>query len=185
MKKKSALTTILVTIIMLASAFFMSSCATIMNGNQQKIPISTTPPGAKITIYDSHNMIVWSSKSPTTVYLKRGQGYFQGASYRVVIEKTGYKPKEFQITSTLNAGWYIVGNFFIGGWIGWLIVDPITGAMWNLQPEKISLALESGILKSQNSLNKENTMKKVGLRIILKKDINEDIFQKLAPIRIN
>jgi len=56
----------------------LSGCATIMNGDRQSISFETKPSEAKITIYDSHNMIVWSSKTPTTVSLKRGSGYFQG-----------------------------------------------------------------------------------------------------------
>jgi len=38
-------------------------------------------------------------------------------------------------------GWYIAGNILVGGLIGWFIVDPITGAMWNLEPENVEMAL--------------------------------------------
>jgi len=38
-------------------------------------------------------------------------------------------------------GWYI-GNLLFGGLIGLLIVDPLTGAMWTLDPKDINLILE-------------------------------------------
>lgn len=46
--------------------------------------------------------------------------------------------------------WYAVGNLFIGGLVGWLIVDPATGAMWTLDPQlaidmpRLSAAESSG-----------------------------------------
>ncbi len=126
-------------------------------------------------------MEVWSSETPTTVSLKRGSSYFQGASYRIEVEKKGYAKKQFQITSTLNAGWYIIGNLFIGGWIGWLIVDPITGAMWNLSPEKVSIALESG--KASYLLPGETPNNTI--MVVLRNQINNDLFKRLKPERLN
>ena len=164
---------------LLISVFY--GCASIMSGGEQNINFSTKPQGAKITIYDSHNMEVWSSKTPASILLKRGSGYFQGASYRVVIEKKGFAKKQFQITSTLNAGWYIVGNLFIGGWIGWLIVDPITGAMWNLTPDKVSIALESG--KASFLLPGETP--KNTIMVVLREQIDNDLFKRLMPERLN
>jgi len=82
--------------LIIAAALFISvfyGCASIMSGGEQNISFSTKPQGAKITIYDSHNMAVWSSQTPTSVSLKRGSGYFQGASYRVVIDKKGFAKK--------------------------------------------------------------------------------------------
>jgi hypothetical protein len=38
------------------------------------------------------------------------------------------------------SGWYF-GNVVFGGLIGMLIVDPLTGAMYNLTPEKIEQPL--------------------------------------------
>jgi hypothetical protein len=40
------------------------------------------------------------------------------------------------VDSTIN-GWY-VGNIVFGGFIGWLIVDPLTGAMWALDTEHVN-----------------------------------------------
>ena len=170
---------LIVSAAMLIVVFY--GCASIMSGGEQKISIATRPKGARITIYDSHNMEVWSSQTPVTVSLKRGNGYFQGASYRIEVKKKGYAAKQFQITSTLNAGWYIVGNFFVGGWIGWLIVDPITGAMWNLSPEKVSIALESG--KASYLLPDETPDNTI--MVVLRESIDDTLFKRLQPERLN
>ncbi|RKX84117.1 MAG: hypothetical protein DRP57_06540 [Spirochaetes bacterium] len=170
---------IIIAVALLVTVFY--GCASIMSGGEQNISFSTKPQGAKITIYDSHNMPVWSSQTPTNVSLKRGSGYFQGASYRVVIDKKGFAKKQFQITSTLNGGWYIVGNLFIGGWIGWLIVDPITGAMWNLTPDKVSIALESG--KASFLLPGETPANTI--MVVLREQIDNDLFKRLKPERLN
>lgn len=37
--------------------------------------------------------------------------------------------------------WYIGGNLLFGGLIGWLIVDPASGAMWHFDPEQVSVLL--------------------------------------------
>ncbi|GEM_PF-688228 len=194
----------LILVVALVTGVFFG-CASIINGDQQNIDFVTEPEGAKITIYDSNNMVVWSSKTPVTVSLKRGNGYFQGATYRVIIEKPGYARKQFQIKNTLNAGWYLAGNLFLGGWIGWLIVDPITGAMWNLTPEKVSVVLEnagSSLLlpgkqgkvesyahKAHDANDPHDTHDartlKNRLVIILRSQIDDKLFNELKPVRLN
>jgi hypothetical protein len=80
-----------------------------------------------------------NATTPYTAALDRGVGYFKPAEYRVVVESEGYKTKEVTIKGTVN-GWYVGGNILFGGLIGWLIVDPITGAMYNL-PKEVSVDL--------------------------------------------
>ena len=54
-------------------------------------------------------------------------------------ETMALKDISFNIKPTPN-GWYLAGNFIFGGLLGWLIVDPATGAMWNLKPHHTSIA---------------------------------------------
>ena len=72
--------------------------------------------------------------TPTTVTLLTKRGYFKGKNYTVVFKKEGYKDQEMAIKRGTD-GWYIFGNLLFGGLVGWLIVDPITGAMWTLPKE--------------------------------------------------
>jgi len=58
----------------------------------------------------------------------------------VRITKDGYEEQSIPIKSSPN-GWYIGGNLIFGGLIGWFIVDPLSGAMYTLSPEKVSAAM--------------------------------------------
>ncbi|RAZ54769.1 hypothetical protein [Campylobacter hyointestinalis] len=115
----------------------LSGCASIMENSQaQKFDIVSDPSIAKITVKDiKSNKIVIENKTPFQIVLDKKAGYFQGKSYLVTLSKDGYKDISFNIKPTPN-GWYLAGNLIFSGPIGWLIVDPLTGAMWNLKPEQ-------------------------------------------------
>ena len=51
----------------------------------------------------------------------------------------GRSDTEVKLNSSVS-GWYWA-NFLFGGAIGMLVVDPLTGAMYNLAPEKIEQPL--------------------------------------------
>ena len=59
----------------------------------------------------------------------KSDGYFDGQSI-VTFKKEGFEDHTVLITSGAD-GWYIFGNLGFGFLIGWLIVDPATGAMWS------------------------------------------------------
>jgi len=153
----------------------LSGCATIVSGGDQKVDFQSDPSEASIKVYDSSGMVVASSQTPTSLLLKKGAGYFKGASYRVVVEKPGYKRTEVLLQSSLNAGWYIAGNLFIGGLIGWLIVDPMSGAMWTLSPERVSTELSAEV--SSMHPGKE-------LKIVLLADVPREVRSLMAPVAI-
>ncbi|MCA1825983.1 MAG: PEGA domain-containing protein [Myxococcales bacterium] len=129
---------------------FVSSlgCASIIKGGgPQSISIRSSPSDANVTIYEaSTGTAITSGRTPYTVALNKSRGFFSGSKYRVVVEKPGFAPREAVIDSNVS-GWYVGGNLLFGGLIGWLIVDPATGAMWTLSPEDLSLDLQqkSGI----------------------------------------
>ena len=77
--------------LILAFVVGLSGCASIMSGSTQRIKISSSPDNANVVIYDMHNTKVWDSTTPATARLKKGDGYFKGALYRVEISKEGYE----------------------------------------------------------------------------------------------
>ena len=156
-------------------AFMFSSCASILNGGFENIPISSSPSQAQVKILDQNNAVFWSGATPATVNFKRGNGYFQGASYQIQISKNGYSTQTVTISSSLNGGWYILGNLVFGGLIGWLIVDPLSGAMWTLSPDHVNANLE----QQASWLGQ-----KKGLVIVLRKNIPNKLFQELDATRI-
>jgi len=154
-------------------ALVLSGCATIVSGGQQSISISSDPSEAAVKIIDSNGAVVFDSRTPTTATLKKGQGFFKGASYRLVVEKSGYKSQEILLQSDMNVGWYVVGNFFFGGLIGWLIIDPSSGAMWTLSPESVNAKLgqETSFIHQKD-----------GLTIVLRKDVPAGMVPLLRPL---
>jgi hypothetical protein len=118
----------------------LCSCASIVDGGRRKVHIDSNPTGAQVTIYNRHGEKESVNTTPFLARLDRHSGYFRGEEYRLVFELAGYQNLEATVKSTLNP-WYI-GNLVFGGLIGLVIVDPVTGAMWTLKPNKIVMDLE-------------------------------------------
>lgn len=110
---------------------FTTSCATIVSGSKQSVKIDSTPNKATIFIND-----VEVGKTPFEARLERKK------DHNIVISLEGYKPYETKLTRKFNA-WYL-GNILFGGIIG-LIVDPSTGAIYNLTPNEINAQMEEGV----------------------------------------
>lgn len=123
----------------------LSGCATIVHSGPRSIPVASTPAGAKVSIYDRSNTMVSSNTTPFIATLPTKYGYFKGQSYRLVFELPGHAPAELSLKSSVS-GWYF-GNILFGGIIGMLIVDPLTGAMYNLSPDKIEQPLTAAAAK--------------------------------------
>jgi len=107
----------------------MAGCASIVSDSTYPVTISSTPKDAQLTIKNDQRTI-YSGTTPATVTLDASEGFFQSAEYTAKIDKQGYGTYRKTINAGLD-GWYI-GNIAFGGLIGWLIVDPATGAMWKL-----------------------------------------------------
>jgi hypothetical protein len=161
-----------------AISFALAGCASIVDSGPQTISINSNPPDAKLTVYDMRKgEQIINAKTPYTATLKRGAGYFKSAKYRVVIEKEGYESKEIIIKGKAS-GWYMGGNLIFGGLIGWLIVDPATGAMWRLDPKDIKAEL----VKREALFQQDE-----GLVVVLKDRLSElpvDIVNKMELVSI-
>ncbi len=117
----------------------LTACASIVSKSEYPVTISSKPEGADITIVNSSKETVFVGKTPATVVLTAKKGFFKGENYTVTFKKKGYAPYTAQIERGLD-GWYIAGNILVGGIIGWLIVDPATGAMWTLKNLHVDLS---------------------------------------------
>lgn len=129
----------------IAAVSLVTGCATIVGDKEQSITINSSPSNANVLITDERSMEVHSGNTPTTVQLRKSDGsYFGGKTYTVEISKEGFESRTMMINSSPN-GWYIGGNLLLGGFIGWLIVDPLTGAMYNLTPDSINASLGESV----------------------------------------
>jgi hypothetical protein len=117
----------------------LGACATIVHSGPRPVSVASTPAGAKVSIYDRDGNLVQTNTTPFLAQLPTKYRYFQGQTYRLVFEMPGHAGTEVKLGSSLS-GWYL-GNVVFGGLIGLLIVDPMTGAMYNLTPDKIEQPL--------------------------------------------
>lgn len=123
----------------IASTIFLSGCATIVSESSYPVQIQSQPSNANFVIKNRSGKIVSQGITPQTVVLKAGAGYFKGEQYHITFKKQGLLEKSIQVNATVD-GWYLGGNLLFGGFVGWLIVDPMTGAMYKL-PETIQADL--------------------------------------------
>lgn len=130
-------------------ALLSSGCASIVSPSHYNVPFDSDPQGATLTVKDRAGTLYFQGTTPTTVALKPGAGYFRSANYSISFSKPGYKTETVSLPATINSA-YIVGNFFFGGWLGWLVIDPATGAMWTLPKKTIfkTLTPEPGTVVS-------------------------------------
>ena len=132
-----------ITFIIIISAI-ASGCASIIGkGAAEVLNVRSTPDQATVVITDESGSKIFEGKTPTNIPLEKKKGYFSGKTYFLKISKEGYADKTITVNTKAN-GWYIGGNFLFGGLIGWLIVDPLTGAMWTLDTEKVDVTLDAG-----------------------------------------
>lgn len=127
------------TISMSAAVLMLSGCASIFSGTTQDVSIRTTP-GARYTVTNTYGTQVASGTSEGTANLQRGASYFSPHAYKLRASKEGYKPRTMDIQPGINP-WYFA-NILIGGVVGMVIVDPLTGAMYNLHPNSIDIHLD-------------------------------------------
>ena len=120
----------------LALTVLFTSCATVMSGSKQNVKFESNPSAATIFIDE-----VEVGKTPFEMELARKN------EHQVTIKLEGYQTYQIKLTRKVN-GWF-AGNILIGGLIG-LIVDPITGAMYNLTPKEINAEMAKGTAFNYN-----------------------------------
>lgn len=151
------------------------SCATILGSPIHVMPISSTPSDAAILITDEKGIEVFKGATPTSVTLNKSNGSYWGKkSYTVKISKDGFETQTIPVTANAN-GWYIGGNLIFGGLIGWFIVDPLNGHMYNLTPENIATTLSS---KTAHN----NTASDGSIAIMLIEDVPVELRGKMKRI---
>ena len=101
-----------------AAVFLLQSCATVVKGTSQKIPVTSAPIGARVLV-DGKDM------GTTPLTLKLGK-----KKPRVIrIEKEGFDPHEIRITRNRSSALFLthIGNIVaasaIGGLLGLALVD--------------------------------------------------------------
>jgi hypothetical protein len=119
----------------------VSGCASIVHSGPRAVPVASSPPGATVSIYDRSDRLVMTNTTPFVAQLPVKFGYFKAQTYRLEFSMPGHAPAVVNLDSSVS-GWYFA-NLAFGGLLGMLIVDPLTGAMFNLTPDKIDQPLSA------------------------------------------
>jgi hypothetical protein len=137
--------------ITLAAIALTASCASILSDSVYPVNVSSDPSGANFVVSNRAGEEVESGTTPQVINLKSSSGYFKGETYQIVLSKPGFSDQVYTVSSSLD-GWYW-GNLLLGGLIGMLVVDPVTGAMYKL-PDRIDVPLsESTAMNGETDMS--------------------------------
>ena len=106
----------------------LCGCATILNGTSQKIPVSSEPAGATVTV-DSNNVYT----TPVKLRLERRR------DHTLVFTKDGFDTQTVNVMHVLSE--VVCGNTLLFGPLGW-VFDMCAGTQYKLVPDKINVELK-------------------------------------------
>lgn len=120
--------------IILSSAIsmaFLTGCATVTRGVNDTITVNSDPANANVVVSSGQR-----SKTPATFKLPRNK------AVTVDVSKDGYESQSIQVVPQIQGGGAagMAGNVLVGGIIG-VGVDAVSGAMYDLKPDQISVKL--------------------------------------------
>lgn len=151
-------------IILGLSMLVCPGCASIMCTGEKTVNIKSSPARAKFEIFNSYGNMISNGITPTNVTLKRGRGYFAAGDYTIEFSKEGYQNRKMPLPQGIETGWYFFGNAVFGGLIGWFIVDPLTGAMWDIKDVNISLSPDQYY---KPNINEKTVLKFKGYKVTI------------------
>lgn len=129
-----------------------TGCSSIVSKSSYVVEINSDPEGADFVISNRAGEEVLSGVTPNASTLKASSGFFKPEQYTINFSKKGYQPSSDTVSGSLDP-WYF-GNILIGGLLGMLIIDPATGAMYELQ-DAMNVSLEpTSMLSFEDNANK-------------------------------
>ncbi|MGN0860943.1 MAG: hypothetical protein ACI4P3_03510 [Candidatus Spyradosoma sp.] len=131
MTTASSLKTSTLTLIAGTLALAASGCASIVSERNYPVRIDSYPQGATFAVRNENFDIVCTGTTPKTVFLESDSGFFKKAKYNIFFSLDGRENTTVDFNASIDP-WYF-GNILFGGLVGMLIVDPATGAMWELE----------------------------------------------------
>ncbi len=117
----------ILTLSLVATLLFMTSCATLFTGTKQTIQINSKPSGAKVQVDG-----IDRGTTPTEVKLKKGND-----GQVVTLKSDGFETKTLQPETAFN-GVAVLNLFNILFWG----IDAATGALWKYDPKFYEIELE-------------------------------------------
>lgn len=120
-------------IIAIGAAISLAGCATITRGKNDVLVVNSTPGGAQVKMSDGQTC----DNTPCSFKVPRK------SELNVLVTKEGCKHQQIRVTNKVagDGGAAMAGNVLVGGLIG-AGVDASTGAMLDLVPNPVNVALE-------------------------------------------
>ena len=118
--------------IIAAASMLLSGCATIVNGSNQSVTVSTDPPGASCRLSRQTETLGAIPITPGSVQVSKSKN-----DMVVTCEKPGYLTAVVSRSSSFGGATF--GNILLGGGVG-IIVDAASGANYTY-PSEIHVAM--------------------------------------------
>jgi hypothetical protein len=115
-------------------ALLLGACASLVSSGPETLAIEGE---GTYRLFDEERRLVSTGVLPTEVALDTSAGFFDGMDYTVQFHQNGVADRETEVETEVSL-WYSVGNLFSFNILGWLLVDPYTGAMWTLERDRIA-----------------------------------------------
>lgn len=134
----------------LSSVLMLQSCATMFSTSKTDVSLQGTP-GAAVTVTNRKGKLIYQGTTPATVRLKNSSGYMRGESYTILATKDGQTQTQTLEAHVRVGYWFNAVPILLGGsgLLGFLIIDPLTGAMYNLDAEIVNINLAPGTTYNQ------------------------------------
>lgn len=111
----------------LIATITLTSCASIVNGPTQKIPVNSYPHGATVNVDGCVR-----GQTPTVVEVSRKR------DHTLSLYKPGYQQRNVHLKRNVS-GWF-AGNLLVGGVVGGA-ADAATGSMYTITPDAVDVQL--------------------------------------------
>lgn len=112
----------------------LSGCATIFSEVDYPVTIRSQPSQMVVIVERSNGHVTHKVTTPITITLSAKKDFFKGEDYTIKLMRDNKVVGQTSLYSGVD-GWYFA-NLVHGGLLGMLIIDPLTGAMWEL-PENV------------------------------------------------
>lgn len=124
--------------VLAAAALLNAGCASVLSKSDWPVRFTSDQPGLAFEVIDEYGNTVVEATTPHTAVLASSAGYMDGMNYIV-----RFAGRERFLDAEMNE--VTVVNLVIPfvGYLGILIVDPLTGCMWKM-PEICRLIIPRG-----------------------------------------
>lgn len=113
------------------SSILLASCASMFGDANPHVQINTFPTEADLVITNVNTKeVVFKGKTPALVKLPTSDGYFEKAKYSLSFTDKQGNNRVYSLRPTVHGAYWL--NLIMGGLLGMLIIDPLTGAMYTL-----------------------------------------------------